>query len=109
MTSLVCRVTSHASAWSFERWAAATGDDPALTRKLHKAIASVGQALDALQFNKAVAALYELTSAIEKALLSAMARAIASSTVSGVLADAVVAFQNRVRSIDASVDVVVVM
>ncbi|MGI8931449.1 MAG: leucine--tRNA ligase, partial [Sphingomicrobium sp.] len=43
------------------------GEDPALLRKLHRAIAGVGDAIDGLQFNKAVAALYELTSAIEKA------------------------------------------
>ncbi len=44
-----------------------TGDDPALLRKLHRAIAAVGEAIDGLQFNKSVAALYELTNAIEKA------------------------------------------
>ena len=46
---------------------AADGSDAALTRKLHRAIAAVGAAIDGLQFNKAVAALYELVSAIEKA------------------------------------------
>ena len=45
----------------------AEGEDEALKRKLHKAIAAVGEAIDGLQFNKAVAQLYELTSAIEKA------------------------------------------
>ena len=40
-------------------------------RKLHRAIAAVGEAIDGLQFNKAVAQLYELTSAIEKAQPSA--------------------------------------
>ena len=43
------------------------GDDDALLRKLHRAIHAVGEAIDGLQFNKSVAALYELTSAIEKA------------------------------------------
>src|SRR3954469_561989 len=43
------------------------GEDAALKRKLHKTIAAVGGAIDALQFNKAVAQLYELVSAIEKA------------------------------------------
>jgi len=47
--------------------AAATGEDIDLRRRLHKTIAAVGQALEGLQFNKAVASLYELTSAIEKA------------------------------------------
>jgi leucyl-tRNA synthetase len=42
-------------------------EDEALRRKLHKAIAAVGEAIEGLQFNKAVAQLYELASAIEKA------------------------------------------
>ena len=47
------------------------GEDQGLTRKLHRTIAAVGDAIDGLQFNKSVAALYELTSAIEKAKPSA--------------------------------------
>jgi leucyl-tRNA synthetase len=47
------------------------GEDPALLRKLHRTIAAVGEAIEGLQFNKSVAALYELTSAIEKATPSA--------------------------------------
>ncbi len=43
------------------------GTDPALDRKLHRTIAAVGEAIENLQFNKAVAQLYELTTAIEKA------------------------------------------
>ncbi len=43
------------------------GDDEELKRKLHKTIAAVGEAIEGLQFNKAVAQLYELVSAIEKA------------------------------------------
>jgi leucyl-tRNA synthetase len=43
------------------------GSDELLERKLHRTIAAVSEALDGLQFNKAVAQLYELTSAIEKA------------------------------------------
>ena len=43
-----------------------TGEDEALKRKLHRTIAAVGEAIDGLQFNKAVAQLYELASAIEK-------------------------------------------
>ena len=46
---------------------AADGEDPALARKLHRAIAAVAEAIEALAFNKAVAQLYELASAIEKA------------------------------------------
>ncbi len=47
------------------------GEDEPLKRKLHRAIAAVGEAIDGLQFNKAVAQLYELTTAIEKAKPSA--------------------------------------
>ena len=47
--------------------AGAAGEDEALRRKLHKTIAAVGAAIDGLQFNKAVAQLYELVSTIEKA------------------------------------------
>jgi leucyl-tRNA synthetase len=49
----------------------ADGDDEGLKRKLHRAIAAVGEAIDSLQFNKAIAQLYELTNAIEKAPPSA--------------------------------------
>ena len=48
-----------------------SGEDEALVRKLHRAIAATGEAIDGLQFNKSVAALYELTNAIEKAKPSA--------------------------------------
>ncbi len=51
--------------------AAAAGEDQALNRKLHRAISAVGEALEGLQFNKAIAQLYELTTAIEKAPPSA--------------------------------------
>ena len=43
------------------------GTDEALKRKVHKTIAGVGEAIDGLQFNKGVAHLYELVTAIEKA------------------------------------------
>jgi leucyl-tRNA synthetase len=43
------------------------GDDKALERKVHRTIAAVGANIEALAFNKAVANLYELTSALEKA------------------------------------------
>ncbi len=49
----------------------AEGSDPELDRKVHRAIAAVGASIDGLQFNKAVASLYELTSAIERAAPSA--------------------------------------
>ena len=49
----------------------AEGEDAELKRRLHKTIAAVGEAIEGLQFNKAVAQLYELTSAIEKAKPSA--------------------------------------
>jgi leucyl-tRNA synthetase len=48
-----------------------SGEDTALLKKLHRTIASVGEAIEGLQFNKSVAALYELTNAIEKAKPSA--------------------------------------
>jgi leucyl-tRNA synthetase len=50
-----------------------TGDegDKKLARKMHQTIAGVGADIEALAFNKAVAKLYELTSAIEKAQPSA--------------------------------------
>ncbi len=47
------------------------GEDLALDKKVHRATAAVGEAIDALQFNKAVAALYDLTTRIEKAAPSA--------------------------------------
>jgi len=51
--------------------AAASGEDKALARKTHQAIAAVGEDVEALAFNKAVARIYELTSAAEKATPSA--------------------------------------
>jgi len=47
------------------------GDDDNLKCRLHRTIAAVGDAIEGLQFNKAVAQLYELTTAIEKAKPSA--------------------------------------
>ncbi|HVF95203.1 MAG TPA: leucine--tRNA ligase [Sphingomonas sp.] len=46
---------------------AAQGDDAALDRKLHQTIAGVGADIEALSFNKAVAKIYELVTAIERA------------------------------------------
>ena len=51
--------------------AAATGEDKPLARKTHQAIAAVAEDIEALAFNKAVARIYELTSAAEKAAPSA--------------------------------------
>jgi leucyl-tRNA synthetase len=48
-----------------------SGDDDTLKRKLHRTIAAVGEAIEGLQFNKAVAQLYELATAVEKAPPSA--------------------------------------
>ncbi|WP_093666615.1 leucine--tRNA ligase [Sphingomonas gellani] len=47
------------------------GSDVPLDRKLHQTIAGVGADIEALQFNKAVAKLYELVNAIERAQPSA--------------------------------------
>ncbi|MBA17125.1 MAG: leucine--tRNA ligase [Sphingomonas sp.] len=47
------------------------GEDKNLDRKLHRTIADVAEAIEALSFNKAVAKLYELVNAIEKAKPSA--------------------------------------
>jgi leucyl-tRNA synthetase len=49
----------------------AHGADQALDRQVHKAIAAIGEDIEALSFNKAVARIYELASAAEKAAPSA--------------------------------------
>ncbi|MGE3395448.1 MAG: class I tRNA ligase family protein, partial [Sphingomonas sp.] len=56
------------------------GTDNALDRKLHQTIAAVGANIEALAFNKAVANIYELANAIEKAPPSA-SRAAAVDTL----------------------------
>ncbi|SMF63862.1 leucine--tRNA ligase [Allosphingosinicella indica] len=53
------------------------GEDKALDRKLHQTIAAVGENIEALAFNKAVANVYELANAIEKAPPSASRNAAA--------------------------------
>jgi leucyl-tRNA synthetase len=66
-------------AWRFVQrlWRLATaerageGREPALDRKLHQTIAAVTANIETLAFNKAIANLYELASAIEKAAPSA--------------------------------------
>ena len=50
---------------------AGEGEDRALDRKLHQTIAAVGANIESLAFNKAVANIYELANAIEKAPASA--------------------------------------
>ncbi|WP_129793496.1 leucine--tRNA ligase [Sphingosinicella sp. CPCC 101087] len=61
--------------------AAPAGDDAAaLNRKLHRTIAAVAENIEALAFNKAVANIYELANAIEKAPPSP-ARAAAVATM----------------------------
>jgi leucyl-tRNA synthetase len=47
------------------------GEDLALTRKVHQTIAGVATDIESLSFNKAVAKLYELVGAVEKAQPSA--------------------------------------
>ncbi|WAT17046.1 leucine--tRNA ligase [Aurantiacibacter sp. MUD11] len=51
--------------------AGASGEDKDLARKTHQTIAAVAEDIEALAFNKAVARIYELTSATEKARPSA--------------------------------------
>ena len=61
--------------------ASAEGADTELDRKLHKTIAGVGEDIDALQFNKSVAKLYELVNAIEKARPSASRHAAVDTLI----------------------------
>jgi leucyl-tRNA synthetase len=49
----------------------ATGEDKPLDRKLHQTIDGVAKDIEALSFNKAVAKIYELANAVEKAAPSA--------------------------------------
>ncbi len=51
--------------------AGASGEDKDLARKTHQTVAAVAEDIEALSFNKAVARIYELTSAAEKAKPSA--------------------------------------
>jgi len=50
---------------------AAEGEDKALDRKVHQTVAAVAEDIESLGFNKAVARIYELTGATEKAAPSA--------------------------------------
>jgi leucyl-tRNA synthetase len=51
-------------------WLGTEEDDKPLDRKLHRTIAAIGANIEALAFNKAVANVYELANAIEKAVPS---------------------------------------
>ncbi|WP_454796475.1 leucine--tRNA ligase [Novosphingobium lindaniclasticum] len=51
--------------------ASATGEDKAIDRKAHQTVAAVASDIESLGFNKAVARIYELTGAVEKAAPSA--------------------------------------
>ncbi len=51
--------------------AAATGEDKSIDRKVHQTVAAVASDIESLGFNKAVARIYELTGAVEKAAPSA--------------------------------------
>jgi leucyl-tRNA synthetase len=57
--------------WRLTETVAGEGEDRELDRRLHKTIAGVAADIEALSFNKAVAKLYELANAIEKAAPSA--------------------------------------
>ena len=50
---------------------ATEGEDKALDRKLHQTVDGIAKDIEALSFNKAVAKIYELTNAVEKAKPSA--------------------------------------
>ncbi|HEU0066993.1 MAG TPA: leucine--tRNA ligase, partial [Sphingomonas sp.] len=65
----------------FEGVAPAQGADAALDRKLHQTIAGVAADIEALSFNKAVAKVYELVNAIEKAGPSASRDAAVRATM----------------------------
>jgi leucyl-tRNA synthetase len=59
----------------------ANGADLGLDRKLHQTIAAVGANIESLSFNKAVANIYELANAIEKAAPSASRQAAIETLV----------------------------
>ena len=58
-----------------------SGEDKALDVKRHQTVAAVSNAIEGLQFNKAIAALYELVAAIEKASPSATRDAVIDTLV----------------------------
>jgi leucyl-tRNA synthetase len=69
----------------FDGLTEAQGSDPALDKRLHRTIAGVALDIEALTFNKAVAKLYELVNAIERAEPSA-SRTTAIRTLAHIVA-----------------------
>jgi leucyl-tRNA synthetase len=67
--------------WRATLPAGGAGGDKPLDRKLHQTIAGIAADIDALSFNKAVAKLYELVGAIEKAQPSASRDAAARALI----------------------------
>jgi leucyl-tRNA synthetase len=61
------RLASEVAEGSGSTWLGGESEDKALSRKLHRTIAAVAANIEALAFNKAVANIYELANAIEKA------------------------------------------
>ncbi|HEX8585917.1 MAG TPA: leucine--tRNA ligase [Allosphingosinicella sp.] len=61
------RLASEAAGGSHSTWLGGDGEDKPLARKLHQTVAAVAANVEALAFNKAVANVYELANAIEKA------------------------------------------
>jgi leucyl-tRNA synthetase len=74
------RLASDQAAKSSSTWLGGD-DDERLRRKLHQTIAAVGANIETLTFNKAVANVYELANAIEKAPPSASRGAAAETLV----------------------------
>ncbi|HEX8578373.1 MAG TPA: leucine--tRNA ligase [Allosphingosinicella sp.] len=61
------RLASEVAEGSHSSWLGGDAEDKPLLRKLHQTIAAVAANIEALAFNKAVANIYELANAIEKA------------------------------------------
>ncbi|HEX9954722.1 MAG TPA: leucine--tRNA ligase [Allosphingosinicella sp.] len=61
------RLASEVAEGSRSSWLGGDAEDKPLLRKLHQTIAAVAANIEALAFNKAVANIYELANAIEKA------------------------------------------
>jgi len=61
------RLASDIAGGAHSTWLGGDGEDKPLLRKLHQTIAAVAANIEALAFNKAVANIYELANAIEKA------------------------------------------
>ncbi|WP_294924778.1 leucine--tRNA ligase [uncultured Paracoccus sp.] len=62
------------------------GDDPALTRALHRGIAEVTQAIEGFAFNKAVAKIYELANVLAKSPAGGDSRRAALRTIAQLMA-----------------------